>query len=277
MSLELIQVSKSYNRQIALDNITLKLDRGIIALLGSNGSGKSTLLRLLATLDQPDAGGIQWYKLSYTDNLSQLRQQIGYLPQALELPQHLTPYRLLHYLAQMRHAAPADVDEIAAKLALDAIMHKRLSQLSSGQLRLVGIAQALLGKPQLLLLDELSSGLDVIERERVYRLLSSFNKFVIFSTHILEEAESIANVIIVLHHGRILFHGTCAELKAIAETELPQSKTKKTAQQVTSIQVYYNGQTTRSHGEDNLLLHGSACTVDSAIEKAYFLLLSRME
>jgi ABC-2 type transport system ATP-binding protein len=210
-----------------------------------------------------------------------MRQQIGYLPQALDLPEHLTPYRLLHYLAQMRHVSPSGADEIVSKLALDAIMHKRLLQLSGGQLRLVGIAQAFLRQPELLLLDELTSGLDVVERERVYRLLSERGQLTIFSTHILEEAERIADAIIVLHHGRILFHGTCAELKAIAETDLPQDKAmtraKKTAPQVRSIQVHYNGQTRPSHEEDKLLLHGSAYTVDSAIEKAYSLLLSRTE
>lgn len=212
MSLYLHHIRKAYNGHVALENITLKLNHGIIALLGSNGSGKSTLLRLLATLDQPDNGVIQWHGLNYTDNLFQLRQQIGYLPQALDLPEHLTPYRLLHYLAQIRHVSSSAVDEIMSKLALDTLMHQRFSQLSGGQLRLVGIAQAFLRQPELLLLDELTSGLDVVERERVYRLLSERNKFTIFSTHILEEAECIANTIIVLHHGRILFHGTCAEL-----------------------------------------------------------------
>ncbi len=216
MSLHLHHISKAYNGHIALEDINLTLDQGVVALLGANGSGKTTLLRLLATLDLPDTGTIRWRNLDYGSNLDWMRQQIGYLPQALELPEHLTPYRLLHYLAQMRHVSPAAVDEIVSKLALDAITHKRLSQLSGGQLRLVGIAQALLGQPELLLLDELSSGLDVVEREQVYRLLSNRNKLTIFSTHIAEEAERIAQTVIVLHEGKVGFCGTVNTLLASA-------------------------------------------------------------
>lgn len=216
MSLSLHHVSKAYNGHIALEDTTLTLDRGVIAVLGANGSGKTTLLRLLATLDLPDTGTIRWRNLDYGSNPDWMRQQIGYLPQALELPQHLTPYRLLHYLAQMRHVPPAAVDEIASKLALDAIMHKRLSQLSGGQLRLVGIAQAFLRQPELLLLDELSSGLDVVERESVYRLLSERSQLTIFSTHVAEEAERIAQAVIVLYKGKVGFYGTVSTLLASA-------------------------------------------------------------
>src|SRR5690606_1374452 len=119
MSLYLQGISKRYGEQIALDNITLKLDGGSVALLGANGSGKTTLLRLLATLEQPDNGVMQWHNRDYRGNLSYLRRHIGYLPQKLELPPHLTPHRLLHYLAQMRNTPPASVDELIHRLSLD--------------------------------------------------------------------------------------------------------------------------------------------------------------
>ncbi|MFN8530791.1 MAG: ABC transporter ATP-binding protein [Anaerolineae bacterium] len=225
MRLSLDQVSKRYGGQVALDRISINLDGGIVALLGANGSGKTTLLRLLATLDLPDTGRIDWGEQNYLEILPDLRRHIGYLPQVLELPPHLTPYRLLCYLAQLRNANLTAVDDLITGLKLESIAHKRIAQLSSGQIRQVGVAQAFLGQPKLLLLDELSSGLDVIERERVNRLLPNDGRLTVFSTHIPDEAERIATSVVVLHQGRVLFAGTIAELKARVgecfETTLP--------------------------------------------------------
>ncbi len=214
MSLHLDQVSKRYGGQIALDRISLQMDSGIVALLGANGSGKTTLLRLLATLDSPDTGQITWGERNYPVSLPDLRRRIGYLPQVLDLPPHLTPYHLLCYLAQMRNTSLTAVDTLITGLKLESIAHKRIAQLSGGQIRQVGVAQVFLGQPKLLLLDELSSGLDVIERERVYRLLPHDGRLTIFSTHIPDEAERIAKSVVILHQGRVLFSGTIAKLKA---------------------------------------------------------------
>lgn len=281
MRLVLERISKRYGRQIALDNITLQLDSGIIALLGANGSGKSTLLRLMATLDQSDTGMIQWCNHDYRSSLAYLRRQIGYLPQTLELPHSLTPYRLLCYLAQMRNTTVSAVDELVNTLALEQIAHQRIAQLSGGQLRRVGIAQAFLGRPQLLLLDELSNGLDVIERERVYRLLLSADRLVIFSTHIPEEAERIAKALIVLHRGRVLFSGSIDELKARAEpcyeiTVLP-SEVQRVVQQVKVSRILHqNGfATLRLMSSDPIgsMVH----PVEPSLEDAYLFLLSHLK
>jgi ABC-type multidrug transport system ATPase subunit len=273
-------VCKRYGDQIALDNIQLKLDGGIIALLGANGSGKTTLLRLLATLDQPDVGVIQWRGQDYRGSLSHLRRHIGYLPQALELPHHLTAHRLLCYLAQMRNSHCAAVDEWVSKLALEQIAHKRIGQLSGGELRRLGIAQAFLGQPELLLLDELSSGLDVIERQRVYRLLPNDGRLTLFSTHIPEEAERVAQTLIVLHQGQLVFSGTIAELKAMVGTcyeitVLPEEAQKFLQQAKVSRILHQDGCVTLRVVEPHFT-GNAARPAEPSLEDAYLFLLSRL-
>lgn len=213
MTLTVQHLSKRYAKQLALNDINLRLTSGVVALLGANGSGKSTLLRLLATLDKPDNGTIQWFGLEYESNLPRLRQIIGYLPQSLDLPDDLTPFTLLQYLAHMRHASLDGVDTLIHQLSLQHVSHKHLRELSGGQTRLVGIAQAYLGRPQLLLLDEPGNGLDIVERQRLYRLLSGQKRLTIFSTHAPDEAERLARFVIILHHGKILFQGAVDDLK----------------------------------------------------------------
>ena len=212
MMLSLNQVSKGYGGQIALNDITCILSGGPIALLGSNGSGKTTLLRLLATLEKPDGGTIHWNGLDYHQDVTPMRAMIGYLPQTLDLPDHLTPRRLLQYLALMRHLPPANADHLLDQMNLTHLADKRLSALSVGEQRLLGIAQALLGDPELLLLDEVGTGLDTTKRERIGHLIRRRNRLTIFSTHIPAEAERFAEGVIVLGQGRLRYAGTVASL-----------------------------------------------------------------
>lgn len=277
MRLRLDQVSKRYGTKLAIDRISLQLDGGIVALLGANGSGKTTLLRLLATLDSPDSGRISWGGGNHPVSLLELRRHIGYLPQMLELPAHLTPYRLLCYLAHLRNVNAAAVDYLITGLKLESIAHKHVARLSGGQLRQVGMAQAFLGQPSLLLLDELSTGLDVIERERVYRLLPTDGRLTIFSTHLPDEAERIAKSVIILHQGRVLFSGTIAELKSVVGNcdEFTVSPTE--AQPL----FYHSGVGRLIHQNGYMTLHpAERCTtgettrlVEPSLEDAYLFLL----
>ncbi len=213
MALVIGGLRKTYGSQVALDRIDLTLTDGIVALLGANGSGKSTLLRILATLIQPDRGEIAFDALSYPQDERQLRTQIGYLPQTLDLPELLTPRKLLNHLARLRGAR----DDPISQFQLEALAEQPVQRLSDGQLRKVGIAQALLGSPRLLLLDEFARGLDVNEREWAFRLIQHPEKLIIFSTHIPAEIESVgAQTVVVLDHGRVLFCGSVAEMRAAA-------------------------------------------------------------
>ena len=214
-------LSKAYGAEHALRNVSLSIvpGDGLIALLGANGSGKSTLLRVLATAIPPDSGEISFARHSYAGDLRPVRQLIGYLPQALDLPGTLTAFKVLHYLARLK-GVPDRVESLKLldALGLSALADKPLSQLSSGQLRMVGIAQALIGNPRLLLLDECLRGLDTHERERVIRLLRtrSTETVTLFSSHVPAEVERIAARVIVLAHGSVLFAGEVSALTAQA-------------------------------------------------------------
>lgn len=207
-------LSKSYGGQTALDAISLDLPNGIIALLGANGSGKSTLLRILSTLLHADQGTIVFDGFTYPQHQRQLRTSIGYLPQDVEFPDALTPRRLLTHLATLRKADP---EPILNQLALDAIADRPFSQLSKGQIRLVAIAQAFLGSPRLLLLDEPLKGLDMRQRERVLAFCRQQSSTIIFSTHIPNEIEAMnAQTVIILKAGRVLFCDTPEQLSRLA-------------------------------------------------------------
>ncbi|MFU8771433.1 MAG: ATP-binding cassette domain-containing protein [Anaerolineales bacterium] len=210
MALIVRGVKKAYNHQPALCGVDLDLQSGIVALLGPNGSGKTTLLRILATILSPEQGEINWRGYHYSGKLRLIRHQLGYLPQDLQLPEHLTPLRLMNYLAQLKGGAEdSQIPNLLDELNLLPLAERPFGQLSPGQRRLVGVAQAFLGHPNLLLLDELTLGLDVREREAVFRLVRRHleDRLVIFSTHIPSDVERLARVMIILKEGQVLYQG----------------------------------------------------------------------
>jgi len=207
------KLSKRYAAQVALGEVSFTLTEGVVALLGANGSGKSTLLRILATLCPPDEGELSFYGQHYGRDRRVLRQQIGYVPQAVEMPDALTPAKLLTYLASLRGG---DVNAVLTTFHLKDIADIPFRKLSGGQIRLVSIAQAFLGHPRLLLLDEPCRGLDIHERERMYKLLTKQSGLTLFSTHLADEAERLAESVIVLHQGRVLYIGSIESLRNAA-------------------------------------------------------------
>ncbi|MFZ5814302.1 MAG: ATP-binding cassette domain-containing protein [Bacillota bacterium] len=220
MELILEGLTYAYEGCAALAGLDLRAGPGVTAVLGPNGSGKSTLLKLGATALRPDRGRILLGGRPYTGDLRPVRRALGYLPQELDLPGHLTPHRLLHYLAGLKQvAAEPQSRALLAELGLEAQADRPLAELSGGQLRRVGIAQALLGSPRLLLLDEPTRGLDPEERERVLHLLSrsARGRIILFSSHLAGDAEAVASRVLVLHRGRVLFTGSAERLRALAE------------------------------------------------------------
>jgi len=210
VELKIQGLSKSYSSQVALQNVTLHLKPGIVAVLGQNGAGKTTLLRCLASLTKPDRGQLWFDGLPYSQNLARLRGQIGYLPQDLDLPAGLTPRRLLEYLATLKNITEdGQVNHLLSALGLEEIADWPFGKLSGGQIRLVGIAQAFLGRPKLLLLDELTHGLDVEEREWVFTLARQPvpGRLILYSTHETADAGRLADRVIVLRQGQVTFFG----------------------------------------------------------------------
>lgn len=210
MELKIQGLSKSYSSQVALQNVTLILKPGIVAVLGQNGSGKTTLLRCVASLTKPERGQLWFDGLPYSQNLAWLRGQIGYLPQDLDLPTSLTPRRLLGYLATLKNITEySQVDQMLSALGLEMVADRPFAKLSGGQIRLSGIAQAFLGRPKLLLLDELTHGLDVEERERVFALARQPvpGRLILYSTHEPADAGRLADRVIILRQGQVTFFG----------------------------------------------------------------------
>jgi ABC-2 type transport system ATP-binding protein len=208
-------LKKRYGTKPALCGVTLSLRPGITAILGPNGSGKSTLLRCLAGILQPDEGEINFAGRCYPDALPEIRSGLGFLPQELDFPGEMTPLRLLRYLAQLKFLNEKEVDSYLDILGLKGMKSRPFSNLSMGETRLVGLAQALMGTPHLLILDEPFHGLDVFERASILRAIqtSAQSRIVVFSAHVPNEIESLANRVVILLEGRVIYAGGVEELR----------------------------------------------------------------
>lgn len=201
MALIVRNLRKAYGALEVLRGVDFAVEGGIVALMGANGAGKSTLLRILATLTRADSGSITFDGRTVGADDQALRRQIGYLPQEFLMPETLTPRKCLTYLAGLRGGnARALLDQFG----LDKIADQPFGTLSGGQNRRVGIAQAFLGSPRLLLLDELTRGLDAFERQNVFRIIRQTKALTIFSTHVDSDAERIADQMMVLEAGRVV-------------------------------------------------------------------------
>jgi len=222
-TLELDSVSFRYRGgQLALSDLTLSLRTGIVGLLGPNGAGKSTLMRILATLSKPSSGTVRWNGDDVVAKPNALRRTLGYLPQDFGVYPALTAREFLAYLAAVKSIPSA---RIAARVAqcLDQVglaeaADRRLGDFSGGMRQRVGIAQALLNDPALLIVDEPTVGLDPEERMRFRHLISDLaaDRLVILSTHIVSDVEASATSLAVMAKGRLLYAGDPEVLMAQA-------------------------------------------------------------
>ncbi|NLG87846.1 MAG: ATP-binding cassette domain-containing protein, partial [Clostridiaceae bacterium] len=184
-------VTKKYGKFVALEDITLEFTRGVYGLLSPNGGGKTTLIKMLVTLLFPTFGEILWEGIEITKLGEQYRDIIGYLPQDFGYYKNQTPRQFLNYLAALKGIDRNDAERIATELlqlvSLGDVMDKKMRKFSGGMIQRVGIAQAMLNDPKILILDEPTSGLDPKERVRFRNLISELSKdrIVILSTHIV--------------------------------------------------------------------------------------------
>lgn len=222
-TLEIKGVSKRYRKMKALDHISIMFPgNSTIALLGPNGAGKTTLMRILATLLQPDQGKIKMGNLSW-DRSNEVKRQLGFLPQNFSFYPYLTVKETIAYVTVLKKLSKEQqnhaVEEILEETNLTDCVNKQVRELSGGMKRRLGIAQALLGEPQLLLVDEPTAGLDPEERIRFRNLLikKSQGRLTLLSTHLAEDAEAICSQVALIDHGKIYFYGSVYELKAQAE------------------------------------------------------------
>jgi len=215
MELRIQGLTKVYKGGVrALDNVSLTIPCGLYGLLGPNGAGKSTLMRTIATLQDPDAGSIYLGDLDVLHQKEEVRKTLGYLPQDFGVYPRVNAEDMLNHIALLKGI----VNRKQRKEAVHALMHrvnlwdhrrKLLTGFSGGMRQRFGIAQALIGSPQLLIVDEPTAGLDPGERNRFYNLLAEIgeNVIVILSTHIVQDVMELCSNMAIIHMGRVLFSG----------------------------------------------------------------------
>ncbi|HMG63490.1 MAG TPA: ATP-binding cassette domain-containing protein [Streptosporangiaceae bacterium] len=219
------QLTRRYGGTLALDGVELTLGRGVTGLLGPNGAGKTTLLSILATVAAPDAGRLSVLGQDPADagQRVEIRRRLGYLPQDLGFHRHFTVAAFLDYVAILKEITDprrrhAEVARVLAQLDLAERAGQRIRTLSGGLRRRLGLAQALLGQPELLVLDEPVAGLDVEQRLRFRELISGLpgDPVVVLATHHADDVAAICSSVVVLLDGRVRFSGTPAELAGLA-------------------------------------------------------------
>lgn len=225
-------LSKSFGDFSVLEDINLELRNGVYGLLAPNGAGKTTLIKMLTTLIFPDKGEILYNGTNIVSLDEEYRSILGYLPQNFGYYKNYSPKRFLLYLAALKgieeKKAKDKVVEVLKLVALEDVINKKMKKFSGGMLQRVGIAQALLNDPKVLILDEPTAGLDPKERVRFRNILSELgrDRIVIISTHIVSDIEFIANEIIMIKDKKILYKDTveniCGTINGkVYETEIP--------------------------------------------------------
>jgi len=218
MELKLKNVSKDFNSVHAVDSVTYPMEKGVYGLLGVNGAGKTTLMRMLCTVIKPTSGDITWNGKNIFELGAAYRDTLGYLPQDFGYYPDLSIYDYMIYIASIKGirsiVARKRIEQLLDRVGLSKYKKRKMKTLSGGTVRRVGIAQAMLNNPKILVLDEPTAGLDPKERIHFRNLISelSEDRLVLLSTHIVADVEFIANEIMLMKDGKFFYTGTSKEL-----------------------------------------------------------------
>lgn len=251
--LEFKNVNKHYGRKYALKNFSYKFQPGIHGLLGPNGAGKSTLMNLITNNLSPDkdSGEILWNG-SATQKLGRnYRQKLGYMPQQQEIYPTVTAGRFLGYMASLKgipkKQAMAEIKDLLSKVELSDCADKKIGGFSGGMKQRVLIAAALLGNPQLIIMDEPTAGLDPRQRVIIRNLINNLGneKIILIATHITSDIEDIADKIIMIKEGELISEGTVSELVNKVEGE---------QKNLENLYMQYYGEKGDETGNENFLL-----------------------
>jgi ABC-2 type transport system ATP-binding protein len=286
LNLTIDHVSKRYGpNTLALQDFSLDLSSGVLGLLGPNGAGKTTLMSILATITRPTSGNIKWNGTDLAADPNSIRRVLGYLPQDFGVYPNLNAVEFLEYLAAVKGLDAADarrrIDELLNLVNLTDVRKRPLGGYSGGMRQRIGIAQALLNDPKLLIVDEPTAGLDPEERVRFRNLLSdlSGDRIVILSTHIVSDVEATATDIALIAQGRLVAHAAPEDLLRAVEGKVwewvvPSSELAKARQQY-----LISNTTRRSDGVHVRLLSpqppAGANAVAPTLEDAYLFCLSQ--
>lgn len=291
------QVTKQYDKssEPALRALSLRIPpTGIFGLLGPNGAGKTTFLRLAAALLRPTAGHVMIGSHDTVREPAKVRRLLGYVPQEYTLYDNLTAWEFLDYMALLsRVTNPRErVREVLDIVGLQDVAHRRLKTFSGGMKQRVVLAQALLHRPSVLLVDEPTTGLDPEERTRFREWLLNYGNrsLVVFSTHIVEDVAFICDRLAILWQGQLVFNGKPAELICQAEMKIWRTRTLRTRLQALSVQGrvinsrileeqpdWVEIRYIRGDGMDTLEGVEEGEPVQPSLEEAYFYLLKKCE
>ncbi|MGL4363822.1 MAG: gliding motility-associated ABC transporter ATP-binding subunit GldA [Bacteroidales bacterium] len=225
MSIKVVNVSKIYGGQIALNHISFEVGQGqVIGLLGPNGAGKSTMMKILAGFIPPSSGEVFINELDIAKHSLEIRRMIGYLPEhnPLYLDLYVKEYlRLLTDVYKLPKSSDKQVAELVELVGLGDEQHKKIGQLSKGYRQRVGLAQALLHNPSILILDEPTAGLDPHQLLTIRSLIMEIGKekTVILSTHIMQEVEAVCQQVMIIKQGSIVAHGTPQDVRRQNEAQ----------------------------------------------------------
>ncbi len=242
MELNISQVNKTYANGVhALQDINLSISSGMFGLLGPNGAGKTSLMNTLATLQLPDSGKIKLGDIDLTNKPQQIREKLGYLPQQFGVYPNTSAEQMLDYIAQLKGIGDKSqrqqhVAELLELVNLTEHKKRHLDTYSGGMKQRFGIAQALVGSPKLIIVDEPTAGLDPVERNRFHNILSdiSTETIVILSTHIVEDIANLCNQMAIMYRGKVLRQSTPQDL--IAELTGKLWEKPVTKQEIESMQ-----------------------------------------
>jgi len=214
-------LTKKFGPILAVDDVNLSVQRGdVLGFLGPNGAGKTTTMRMVTGFLTPTEGTVEVCGFDVLRSPLEAKQKIGYLPEGAPLYDDMTPAAFLDFIADIRGFGGADkarrVDDAVAKVELDTVLHRPIATLSKGYKRRVGLAQAILHDPEVLILDEPTDGLDPNQKAQVRNLISGMaeNKAIVISTHLLEEVEAVCSRAVIIANGRVVFDGTPVELES---------------------------------------------------------------
>lgn len=231
MQLQLSGLTKRYGSFIALDHLSITFETGIYGILGANGAGKSTMMNLITDNIRRDGGSITFEGREILEMGDDFRAILGYMPQQQGIYEHMTAQSFVSYMARLKgmkgRALRGQVDEVLRLTNLEDVRHKVVGQFSGGMKQRVLLAQALLGDPKVLILDEPTAGIDPHERVRIRGFIHELAKdrIVLLATHIVTDIESIADKVLLMKHGRLLSIDSPAHLIAsIPETWQPVAR-----------------------------------------------------
>lgn len=286
MQLTIDHVSKRYGANtLALQDFSLELSSGVLGLLGPNGAGKTTLMSILATITRPTSGNIKWNGTDLAADPNAIRSVLGYLPQDFGVYPNLNAVEFLEYLAAVKGLDAAEarrrIDELLVLVNLTEVRKRPLGGYSGGMRQRIGIAQALLNDPKLLIVDEPTAGLDPEERVRFRNLLSdlSGDRIVILSTHIVSDVEATATDIALIAQGRLVAHAAPEDLLRTVEGKVWEWVVPSSELSTARQQYLISSMTRRSDGVHVRLLSSEppagANAVAPTLEDAYLFCLSQ--